>query len=383
LEDSIRKVIDEVVGPRTEDARIYLAAFRPDALPLARADLIYLWDEYHTEYLDFASLAHPVGHAHPIIARQVDEHHRYYGMTAPQGHHIQRWPVQYAKELSQAFTGQGEQPRQVLFTEGEREAVLQSVRLVSGWKPVLTVGGDYEWLPGGRLTYPDSFDPAEVEWERAGGLLINLAGPDAHVTRAGPARRWILAARNAGLPVIVDETVTGFGRLGTMWGHQMTGLSPDVVILGGPAGGGYPLGAVIAPPAFFAATHHDVSGQSGNPISCCAGSALLTVLGLGTLEYMTESVTSLDGGLGQLVDQFGDHLRGHHGYGHLRGLRLSSPESADRLVAQARVKGLYLPPAVGDVVVIAPVLITSSNELTRAIDVLADVLISWEEEQAR
>ena len=46
--------------------------------------------------------------------------------------------------------------------------------------------------------------------------------------------------------MIADEVQTGLGRLGDeWWGHQATGIKPDVVTLGKPLGNGYPLGGVV------------------------------------------------------------------------------------------------------------------------------------------
>lgn len=383
VNEAARKVVEDAIRSRTDEQKTYLAATVAAPLPVARADLIYLWDEHNTRYLDWASLGNPVGHQHPIITGAVAEHPRYYGHTAPQGRHSLRWPVQYAKDLSAQFTGQGEAPKKVLFTEGEREAVLQAVRLAQGTatgSAVLTVGGDYDWLPCARNYYPPVFDPADADWGRAYALLLNLADPQAHTMRPGAARRWILAAREAGKPVIVDESVTGFGRLGRMWGFEATGLVPDIIVLGGPAGGGYPLGAVVASPEIFEGTTIDVSGQAGNPVACCAGAATLTAINLGTLEYMSESDKVLSGGLDSLLSQFPHHLFGHHGWGHFRGLRLETFEKAERFVADALAEGLYLAPPAGNTVTLAPVLITSSGEISRTIDIMASVLLSWDEQ---
>ena len=76
------KIIEDMVAARIADHKIYLAAADQDPLPVARADLLYLWDDFNTEYLDWASLGNPVGHSHPIINRAVAEHPRYYGHTA-------------------------------------------------------------------------------------------------------------------------------------------------------------------------------------------------------------------------------------------------------------------------------------------------------------
>ena len=383
LNEAARKVVDDAIATRVTEQKTYLASSVADPLPVARADLLYLWDDRHTEYLDWASLGNPIGHRHPIVAGAVAEHPRYYGHTAPQGRHALRWPVQYAKDLSEQFTGEGEAPRKVLFTEGEREAVLQAIRLAVGTTSALpevaTVGGNYDWFPSGYTYYPPVFDPADAAWDRVSALLLNMADDQAHTMRPGAARRWILAAREAGKPVIVDETVTGFGRLGLMWAHQATGLTPDILVLGGPVGGGYPLGVVVATPETFGGFPIDVSSQAGNPVACCAGSSTLTAMSMGTLEYMSEADPIFQKGLESLVAQFGHYLCGHHGWGYLRGLRLESVESATRLVSEALDQGLYLAPPVGSVVVLAPVLITSTTEISRGIDILASVLLSWDE----
>ena len=78
-EESLRKVIDDQsVRPRLQNQDTYLVAAGPDPLPVGRADRLYLWDEYGVEYLDFASLQHPVGHSHPSVASAIAEHGRYY-----------------------------------------------------------------------------------------------------------------------------------------------------------------------------------------------------------------------------------------------------------------------------------------------------------------
>lgn len=377
---AIRAVIDEAIAPRLADHQTYVANARPDPLPVARADLLYLWDEYRTEYLDWAALNTPVGHGHPIVVRQVDEHRRYYTSPGRPDEQVLRWPVQYAKDLSAQFTGQGETPRRVLFCEGEREAVATAIRLCCGYKgpsSVLVAGDGYDWLDCPRLLYPPVYDPIDAEWGGVGALLLNLALPGGGVMRSGAARRWMLAARAKNVPVIVDETVTGFGRLGRMWGQQATDLSADLTVLGGPVGGGYPLGAVVAPPSVFENRVLDVSGQAGNPVACAAGAGVLTALQLGTLEYMAEAEPGLADGLEQLHQQFPQHLVALHGVGYLRGLELPDAATAERLVADARAQGLYLAPPVNNRVALAPVLITSSNELSRGLDILASVLMGW------
>lgn len=52
--------------------------------------------------------------------------------------------------------------------------------------------------------------------------------------------------RNAGGLIIIDEVQAGFGRTGSMWGHQAMGISADIVTLGKPMGNGYPIAALVS-----------------------------------------------------------------------------------------------------------------------------------------
>lgn len=388
-EETVARVVtEESVGPRKDSSAGHLALHRDDALPVARAELLYLWDDYRGEYLDWAALNAPLGHAHPSVTRAVAEHGRYYGLTAPQGEHLLRWPVRYAEDLSGRFTGRDEEePRRVLYTEGGREAVRLAVDLAtrnSGRPHLAVVGGAHSWL-GQTWSYNWDFDPADALWDRLGAVLVGPVDEQARVIRPGAARRWMLAARAAGVPVVYDESVTGFGRLGTVWGQERTGLTADLTVLGGPAGGGWPLGAVVAPPGFFDGLRpDDVSPLAGHPVACCAGAASLEALSLGVLEYVAETVPILERGLDELVSQFGHHLSGHHGAGLLRGLRFADPGRAPRFALDCRAHGIYLapPPAGAGAVVLAPPLITSTNEMARGLDSLAATLLAWDDEDA-
>jgi len=74
----------------------------------------------------------------------------------------------------------------------------------------------------------------------------------------------------------------GFGRLGThFWGFEAQGVVPDIVVLGKPAGNGFPLGVVVTTPAIAASFDNGMeffSTFGGNPVACAAGLAVLDVL---------------------------------------------------------------------------------------------------------
>lgn len=381
-DQAIRSIVDETIDQRRADAEV-MAVADPTAIPIARAHLLYLWDEYRTELLDFAAFSSPVGHGFDRVINSVADHLRYYGYTAPQGQHLLRYPVSYAKSLSEAFSAPEEAPMKVLYTEGEREAIDWAVRLArrSNQRPYLAIldTGKHDWIIHGDRYPMDDPMSARVNWESQCALLVSPVTSRADGVPPGLLRRWMLDARAHQVPVIVDESVSGFGRLGTMWGQERAGLVADLTVLGGPVGGGLPLGAIIGPEKFFPAEHIHVSPQAGHPWACAAGAAVLEALHPGVLAHVEDSARHFVNSLDALCGQFPTRLDGHHGFGLLRGLRFKDTGDARRFPAAAHERGLHLAPAVGDTIPLAPVLISSSHEVTRGVDLMAEVLMSWED----
>jgi 4-aminobutyrate aminotransferase-like enzyme len=380
LSDGGRRLIDETVGPRRLSQTSVMAASIDDPLAVAKADLLYLWDEYGTEHLDFAAAMAPLGHRYQPLNDLLAEHLRFYGWTAVQGQHLQRWTVALASRLSAAFTGPGEEPRRVLFCEGERHAVAEAVRSASRDGPAAVVDtGRHGWMVaepgrGGPFLHPSDVDA--LGWDGFGCLL--LAGVDTAHAPVPFLREWVLAARARDVPVVFDESATGFGVTGVMWAQEHSGLVADVTVLGGPVGGGLPLGAVVGPRRFVP-DDRDPSRHSGHPWACAAGWVVVDTVNPAMLAHADECGREVAAALGTLCEQFPGHLSGHHGVGLLRGLRFRDPSLAARFPSLARARGLHLAPAVGGTVTIAPVLVSSVNEMKRGVDLIADALMSWDD----
>jgi adenosylmethionine-8-amino-7-oxononanoate aminotransferase len=93
--------------------------------------------------------------------------------------------------------------------------------------------------------------------------------------------------RDAGVLLIADEVLTGFGRTGPLFACEYAGISPDVICLSkGLTGGFLPLGATVATEAIFSAflsqdrRHTFFHGHSytANPLACAAARASLALL---------------------------------------------------------------------------------------------------------
>ncbi len=97
-------------------------------------------------------------------------------------------------------------------------------------------------------------------------------------------RRVADAARRHGLPLILDEIFTGFGRTGTMFACEQAGVMPDIVTLSKAlTAGTLPLAATVASQEVFEAFWSDdpacalMHGPTfmANPLACAAANASL------------------------------------------------------------------------------------------------------------
>jgi adenosylmethionine-8-amino-7-oxononanoate aminotransferase len=89
------------------------------------------------------------------------------------------------------------------------------------------------------------------------------------------------------LLLVVDEVITGFGRLGTAFGIQRSGVTPDLMTFAKAVTSGYqPLGGVILHERVYRAlvdagpefTLHHGYTYSGHPVACAAGLANLDII---------------------------------------------------------------------------------------------------------
>jgi 4-aminobutyrate aminotransferase-like enzyme/Ser/Thr protein kinase RdoA (MazF antagonist) len=116
---------------------------------------------------------------------------------------------------------------------------------------------------------------------------------------------------------IADEVQVGFGRVGTsMWAFQGSGVEPDIVTMGKPAGAGHPLGIVATRRAIadaFAAGPEYFNTFGGNPVSCAVGLAVLDVL---EEQHLLENAREQGG---RLLTRFRALAQRHPCVGDVRG----------------------------------------------------------------
>ncbi|PSR20309.1 MAG: aspartate aminotransferase family protein [Sulfobacillus acidophilus] len=251
-----------------------------------------------------------------------------------------------------------------------------------------------------QIEGPETVAAIIVEPVVAGGGV--LVPPDDYLMAVAE-----IARRNQ-VKLIVDEVVTAFGRTGDMFAHQRYGVTPDVVTMAkGLASGYMPIGATAVSDEIFQAFLGDVdSGRhlrhvntfGGHPVAAAVSLANIDVIvredlvqrsrqqGERLLKFLSESLVGLD--------QVGD-IRGR---GLLVGIEIvqdrasktSAPNHIMRTLARYLLDHNILAGKSTDVeadhnniLMLAPPLVISDNELEQLVDTVTAAIRSLSRENAK
>ncbi|WP_309111457.1 aminotransferase class III-fold pyridoxal phosphate-dependent enzyme [Saccharothrix sp.] len=245
------------------------------------------------------------------------------------------------------------------------EAAIKLARTLGHTRLVSTTGG-YHGKTLGALSvtanglYQDPFRPllpevSHVPFGDADALAAELAtGPRACVVlepiqgEGGvviPPEGYLRDVRaicdQHGALMVLDEIQTGMGRLGTWWGADREGVTPDVMLVGkGLSGGIVPVSAMVATPAVFKAFAKDpfihTSTFSGAPIAMAAARAAVEAVEQdGLVARAAVLGETLLTGMREVVDRRCPQLvREVRGVGLLIGVDMAGPGLAGALLAE-------------------------------------------------
>jgi adenosylmethionine---8-amino-7-oxononanoate aminotransferase len=191
--------------------------------------------------------------------------------------------------------------------------------------------------------------------------------------------------RAAGVHLIADEVMTGFGRTGAMFACDRAGVSPDLICLSkGITGGVLPLGATVATDDIFEAfsstdrrkTFFHGHSYTANPIACAAALASLALfddaceVSRARIEAVhTAQLPGFRGVPGVLATRQ---------LGTIAAVELDAPagylsDIGRELAGYAIHRGVLIRP-LGNVAYCLPPYCTSNDELTQVYDVIREFL---------
>jgi adenosylmethionine-8-amino-7-oxononanoate aminotransferase len=228
-------------------------------------------------------------------------------------------------------------------------------------------------------------DMARAVEENKGKLAAIIAEP---VQGAGgvwpPSSEYLAQLRRIcddnGAYLIFDEVITGFGRLGTWFGAQYYGVTPDMITFAKGVTSGYqPLGGVItngvvndallSDPAFFLRTGYTYSGHA---TVCAAALKNLEIMEReNLLDRATHVGARIEDGLRALTND--GTLTGYRGAGAIWAGKL--PDGMDATVVRdTMIKRGVIARAIPGVIAFCPPLVITDDELNTVLDVFASVV---------
>lgn len=263
----------------------------------------------------------------------------------------------------------------VLLTTSAAESLSMASQLAT-----LVRGGDRTVVR--RLTTVDITEIESVFVEHGAvlaGVVIEpmLASVGVEPASAESLQRLRSLCDEHGVLLILDETITAFGRLGTWFAADHLGVVPDMITFGDTCTSGYlPMGGVIVGGAVLDVIESDPtfvlpfgSAASGNPSSCVAA---LENLALMHDEHLFDRAEAIAGRIGSGLDRLVQEgvIDAARGVGGFWAARL--PASADaNLARDAMFRDGVIVRAVGvSTIVLCPPLSISDDQLDRCVAAL-------------
>jgi acetylornithine/N-succinyldiaminopimelate aminotransferase len=181
--------------------------------------------------------------------------------------------------------------------------------------------------------------------------------------------------RERGVLLIVDEIQTGVGRIGTLFGHELFRIEPDIMTLGKGIAGGAPLGALVAREEVCCFEPGDQGGTfSGNALVTAIGDAVFRVVRQPSfLANVVATGGYLAARLRALAERHGEI--GVRGRGLLQALVLRA-DRAPTISERAFERGLLLNAARPDVLRFMPALNVTVAEIDAMVERLDAALAS-------
>jgi acetylornithine/N-succinyldiaminopimelate aminotransferase len=178
-----------------------------------------------------------------------------------------------------------------------------------------------------------------------------------------------------GVLLILDEVQCGLGRTGKLFAYQHAGITPDILTLAKPLGGGLPMGAVLLREDLAGAIAVGDHGSTfgGNPVAAAASLAVLDRLEApGFVDGVARRGASLLRGLRKLARAHKDKVAEVRGLGLMAGVELRGP--AGPVVKALRDRGILATKAGDTVLRLLPPLVVRPSEVKELLAALDDVL---------
>jgi len=280
----------------------------PMSLEIESAKGVFMYGTDGKDYLDLISgvSVSYIGHSDSRIIKAVKDQADKHLHLMVYGEFIQSPQVAYAQLLAENLS---ETLQSIYFVNSGAEAIEGAMKLAKRYtgKPeiaafrkayhgstqgALSILGDEYFksqyrplLPGISLLKYNCREDLELITSKTACVVMEIHQAEAGVIEID--KEFLLELRkrcnDTGTLLVFDEIQTGFGRIGEIFGFQLFGVVPDILVLAKSLGGGMPLGAFISShPIMNELSHNPVLGHittfGGHPVSCASGMAAFNIL---------------------------------------------------------------------------------------------------------
>lgn len=384
-----------------KDYKYLVNVYKKAPVTLKRAAGKYIYDDKGRRYLDFFSglSVCNFGHAHPkIVAAVKKQSGRYLHVSNLYHTDVQ---ANLAEKLSRlAFQGA------VFFSNSGAEANECAIKLARKWG---SPSGKYEVITfrnsfhgrtlatiaaTGQIKFQKGFEPMprgfryarfndlssvkKVVSRRTAAIMVEPVQGEGGVNVAAKQFLKGLAqiCRRKKILLILDEIQTGIGRCGAVFAFQAYDVRPDILTLAKALGGGLPLGATLVSrklsEVLVPGDHGSTFG--GNPVSCAASLAALSLLDARLLKNVRAVGKYFAGRLIQLREKYPDIIKEVRGAGLMVGAELFV--TGKGIVDECLNRGLLINCTQDKVLRFLPPLIVGRKDIDTAIRALDEVLSS-------
>ena len=437
---TVRQIVRDWVIPTPSNA--YMAGIENRPV-IERAEGIQVFDTTGKRYLDFGSgqMAAALGHNHPVYVAAVQKSLRTISHSTKTFLNADRLDLH--ERLGKILTPPLQKSLFLVSGSDAIEAAIDMARKVTGGIDVLglhmslhgstsfiTRSVTFGWYRGkhglaaqgtSALLTPYPYrcpvgSPENCSCAKGGGTyqclktsfelaMANFVGKPAGVIiepvlSAGgvivPPPGYVKALKELthqhGMLMIMDESQTGLGKTGNMWGHQHHDVVPDIMTVSKHFGAGLPISAVCttAEIADRAADNGYVATRSHacDPITCAAGVASIDII-------QNEGLIARAARIGELMNRHLETLfqenasvGEYRGLGVLHGVELVSDRGtrepsnalADKVVQACQDRGLLVQARGShgrkNIIRLVPPMVSTDDEIDEGMGILRSVLNS-------
>ncbi len=229
-------------------------------------------------------------------------------------------------------------------------------------------------VPGFSFVPYNNFEKLEASVdEQTAGIILELVQGEGGINIG--QKEYFQKVRKLcdekGIMLIVDEIQTGFCRTGTMFAIDQFGIEADMMTVAKSIAGGFPMGALLCSKKIQLEKSKHGSTFGGNPLACAAASASIQFM---IDEKLWEQAEAKGKYFKNKLSAFQlSKVRDIRVIGLMIGIELK--EKVQPIIVELLEKGILSLPAGTTVLRLLPPLTISYEQLDKAIEVLAEVLV--------